>query len=944
MSAPQKIIQLVERFERNIDSYKTPGEKEAGVRIEFINQFFKELGWDMDNDQGLAFNYKEVIHEDSINVRGATEAPDYAFRVGSERKFFLEAKHPHIKIEHDKNSVYQLKRYAWSQKLPLSILTDFEEFAVYDCRFKPNLNDSTSLGRIMLINYKQYPEKWDYIASIFSRDAVWKGSFDKYAEETKGKKGTTTVDDEFLIEIESWRKWLASNIALRNFKLTERQLNTVVQNTIDRLIFLRICEDRDIEEYGQLQKMLNGNNIYARIIEIYKKAEQKYNSGLFHFYEEKDRKETDTISLDLTIDDKPLKDIIKRLYYPESPYEFSVIPVEILGNVYERFLGKVISLTAGHQARIQDKPEYSKSERKSKGVYYTPKYIVDYIVENTVGKLLESKTIEDVSKLRILDPACGSGSFLLGAYRYLLDWHLNKYIEKPEKFIRVKNPPIYQYKTDEYKLTIKEKKRILLNNIYGVDIDEQAVEVTKLSLLLKTLESETGTSLTNQLQLIHDKALPDLSNNIKCGNSLIGNDIYNQQKIFNEVEINDINAYDWESKSGFYDIMKNGGFDAVIGNPPWVSLSGKFGNDILSPNELNYLIKKFDSNTYMPNIYEYFIAKGFRLTKIDGLFSFIVPDRFGFNSQFIKLRKNILMESKILNLLYKAKFPNVTADTLIFTVLKNGMNNKNHKIKIQEYGKESIDVEQDVFIKDDNHIFEYFENNSYMDLINKITNNKDTTSLSNISDSTSGYGGKSNLISIVQTKPNQIKTLKGDSIQRYKTLNNYWFEFKKENITGRTTDKEKLGYIPKILIRKTGNSFMATFDESGFFPEQSLYFLFNNKSNLDNKFLLGLINSKLLNFYYQNKLVTNKKSIAQIKKIDLDKLPIYNKPKEKAQHDRIVSLVEQMLELNKKVRTLQGHEKTVVERQIESTDKEIDKLVYELYALTDDEIIVVEGV
>src|SRR3989339_634963 len=329
MSAPQKIIQLVERFERNIDSYKTPGEKEAGVRIEFINQFFKELGWDMDNDQGLAFNYKEVIHEDSINVRGATEAPDYAFRVGSERKFFLEAKHPHIKIEHDKNSVYQLKRYAWSQKLPLSILTDFEEFAVYDCR---------SLGRIMLINYKQYPEKWDYIASIFSRDAVWKGSFDKYAEETKGKKGTTTVDDEFLIEIESWRKWLASNIALRNFKLTERQLNTVVQNTIDRLIFLRICEDRDIEEYGQLQKMLNGNNIYARIIEIYKKAEQKYNSGLFHFYEEKDRKETDTISLDLTIDDKPLKDIIKRLYYPESPYEFSVIPVEILGNVYERFL------------------------------------------------------------------------------------------------------------------------------------------------------------------------------------------------------------------------------------------------------------------------------------------------------------------------------------------------------------------------------------------------------------------------------------------------------------------------------------------------------------------------------------------------------------------------------------------------------------------------------
>ena len=214
---------------------------------------FKALGWDIDNEQGHAEAYKDVIHEDAIKVGGATKAPDYCFRVGGTRKFFLEAKKPSVNIAQDEAAAFQLRRYAWSAKLPLSILTDFEEFIVYDCRLRPNINDKVSKARVISFGFKNYLARWEEIASIFSRDAVLKGSFDKYAESSLHKRGTAEVDEEFLAEIETWRELLARNIALRNRKLTARELNFAVQLTIDRIIFLRICEDRGIEEYGCLK-------------------------------------------------------------------------------------------------------------------------------------------------------------------------------------------------------------------------------------------------------------------------------------------------------------------------------------------------------------------------------------------------------------------------------------------------------------------------------------------------------------------------------------------------------------------------------------------------------------------------------------------------------------------------------------------------------------------
>jgi len=287
------------------------------------------------------------------------------------------------------------------------------------------------------------------------------------------------VDDAFLDEIEKWRADLAANLALRNPALSQRDLNFAVQRTIDRIVFLRICEDRRIEVYGRLMALLNGEHTYTRLLRLFREADERYNSGLFHFQKERDRVEPpDDLTPGLEIDDAVLKKIIRRLYYPESPYEFSVLPADILGQVYEQFLGKVIRLTEGHRAKVEDKPEV----KKAGGVYYTPTYIVDYIVKNTVGKLLENKTPKQAAKLRILDPACGSGSFLIGAYQYLLDWHRDWFASHdPKKSATGRNPVLYQAPGGEWKLTTTERKRILLQNIFGVDIDAQAVEVQALA-------------------------------------------------------------------------------------------------------------------------------------------------------------------------------------------------------------------------------------------------------------------------------------------------------------------------------------------------------------------------------------------------------------------------------------------------------------------------------
>ncbi|MCX7999795.1 MAG: N-6 DNA methylase, partial [Leptospiraceae bacterium] len=424
----------------------------------------------------------------------------------------------------------------------------------------PTKDDKASVGRIFYCTYLEYEKHFEFIYNTFSKTAILKGSFDRYIEENKNKKGTSEVDRELLKLIEDWRTELAKNLALRNLQLDIYNLNLAVQKIIDRIIFLRIAEDKEIESYGRLLGLLQSSeNIYFALDELFRKAYDKYNSDLFLPVE--------WIS-NLKIDGKILTNMIQGLYYPECPYEFSILPVEILGNIYEQFLGKTIqfrNVKGGHTAVIEEKLEV----RKAGGVYYTPSYIVQYIVENTVGEKIQNQTPDAISKLKICDPACGSGSFLVGAYEYLLNYHLNYYTQAPNVKKALKDGKIFQVSENTYKLTIEEKQRILVNNIFGVDIDPQAVEVTKLSLYLKLLENE-GKEWEGFLFKHSDfKLLPNLDKNIQCGNSLIKEDFYyhKDMSLFGMEEMRKINAFDWEKK--FSSIFQEGGFDVVIGNPPY---------------------------------------------------------------------------------------------------------------------------------------------------------------------------------------------------------------------------------------------------------------------------------------------------------------------------------------------------------------------------------------
>ena len=665
MAAPEAIRDLVQRYTDNRFVYHKGQKNETELRREFLDPFFRALGWDVDNNKGYSEAYKEVAHEDPIRIRGQTKFIDYSFRVGGMRKFICEAKKPAVPIKDDLDSALQLRRYAWNAGLKLSILTNFEEFAVYDCNVPIRKEDTPATARIAFLTFENYLERWDRIASVFSPDAILKGSYDKYVATNGEKHGTAGVDEKFLEDIEDWRLKLARNIALRNPALTVEQLNTAVQLIIDRIIFLRICEDRGIEKYETLRTLADGEGVYGRLCSLFQIADDTYNSGLFHFSEETSRDELpDTLTPSLVIDDNVLKNIIHRLYYPESPYEFSVIPAEMLGHVYEQFLGKVIRLTASHRADVDDKPEV----RKAGGVFYTPSYIVDYIVEKTVGELLKRKTPRDVASLRICDPACGSGSFLLGAYQYLLDWHRDWYIEKlvpvlldhpatsPEVRALLPEPasgkaarkegvyelPVYKAWSgdpsklrSDWKLTAAERKRILLNNIYGVDIDTQAVEVTKLSLLLKVLEEESEENVSKQLKLTAERALPSLHRNIRCGNSLIAPDYfdYRQTHPFNMEERKRVNAFDW--KAGFPHVMAAGGFDAVIGNPPYLRQES-------IKEQKEYFQSRYAVYQGTADLYAYFIEKGISLLRDGGIFSYIVANKWMRANYGKPLRKFLL--------------------------------------------------------------------------------------------------------------------------------------------------------------------------------------------------------------------------------------------------------------------------------------------------------------
>jgi len=1030
----EQIEILVKNFDEHIDAYKS-NFNETNVRTQFIDKFFHLLGWDVYNKNNFSEQFRDVIPEDKIKVNSVTKAPDYSFRIGGTRVFFVEAKKPAVDIKFDKAPAFQLRRYGWTAKLSVSVLTDFEELAVYDCRVKPSPNDKAHVARRLYYTYKEFVEKWDEIYALFSKEAVMKGSIEKFISSEKKIKGTAKVDDEFLKEISEWRILLAKNIALRNYNLSTRDLNFVVQRTIDRIIFLRMCEDRGAEDFGRLLIVTNGVRIYKRLFELFREADQKYNSGLFYFRPEKNKLDApDEISDIIEIDDKIIGSIIKRLYPPNCPYEFSVMPADILGNVYEQFLGKVIRLTKGHQAKIEDKPEV----KKAGGVYYTPKYIVDYIIKNTIGKALESNGNNSKTKrlknLKVLDPACGSGSFLIQAYQFLLDYHLTYYTKNnPEKWLKGKNPTIYEAIIKDkdlkienyYKLTTSEKKRILLDNIYGVDIDSQAVEVTKLSLLLKVLEDENQDTLESQLKLFHERALPDLSQNIKCGNSLIGLDFYENQQLdlLDEEEQLKINVFDWQSAFPAVFNRQNPGFDVVVGNPPYVK---EYTDKTTFHHLKNTNLKKYYQGKM--DLWYLFTCLSIDLLKENGFHSFIATNNWITNAGASILRNKVLEETKILSFVdfsdFKV-FENASIQTMIFVLQKtkparkyslkytkiinkkikkadliNNLNSETKKFKTistsdyKQFKSEILTAElknkpinfinktilsvldkikdnanyylnekeiaqgivapQDFVI--DSHL-KKIKNAEKGDGIFVLTKNEvDNLNLTDyekkilkpyytIEQLKKYYGSSKNKLWVIYSDINVRK-----NINSYPNIKNHLDKFK-QVITSdfkpyglHRARKQDFFKGNKIISLRKAKHPIFTYTDFSCYVSQTYFVIKPNDINL--KYLTGFLNSKLINFwlYFKGKKQGDQ---LQIDKAPLIEMPIINldlsNSIDKERHLQMTKHVDRMIELHKRIeRVKTPYEKTNVQNQINATDKAIDKMIYQLYDLTEDEIKIVE--
>jgi type I restriction-modification system DNA methylase subunit len=988
------IQSLIKKFDSDRDYYLSKAYSEAEARVDFITPFFRGLGWDVENEAGLPHHAREVLVEKTEQeIQGK---PDYSFRIAGQTKFFVEAKAPHESLG-DPKHILQAKGYAWNTKqVFFVVLTDFEEFRFYDASIKPDERKPEEGLLFPPLKYADYLKNAEKLWE-FSRERVTAGSLDAMLpRDRRTERLRIPVDEAFLDEMTGWREELARDIYRNNHGMTARQLNEVVQRLLDRIVFIRIAEDRRIIERFQLRdaaeqwRARGGKfDIFDWLRPLFEKINDDFNGEIFKPSEllEKTR-----------VDSEVLAKIIERLYPPKSPYRFDVIGVELLGSIYERYLGKTIRPTA-KTVRVKEKPEV----RKAGGVYYTPKYIVDYIVKNTVGRIIEGKPPKQIEKIRILDPACGSGSFLIGAFQCLIDYHVQWYLAHPEQEVRHAHPSldfmreVHEDADGNTRLSVYRKAKILRNNIFGVDIDPQAVEITMMSLYLKALEGEKSQLPPKQ------HLLPELKYNIMCGNSLIGPDIYQQGTLFGDADRDRINAFDWNSETtGFGRIISEGGFDSVIGNPPW-------GYDF-TEEELDYL-----RSAYRPIIvrmidsFMFFVAKASSVLHQGGWFGMILPDVILYQVDNRRLRESLLAKNRITNCvnLGDRVFSHVTRPSCILVAqLEQPANNwmqvlnlapveasERERALASGSGSQPERIKQSDVATLPGKLIPLGDLGRYA-IWFKISKSKACAALGELVDEDGIQRGVSPDLKdafVVDAKlaarrrfekPWLRKVLIGGDIKRYRVdyagrllfyltnsddpkqfpkIRDYISEFKKQITCTEVRDRKHSLYAlhrarnerifvkrPKLLGVITEDEPVIARDDDGLFATDGAY-LFGLRHTSSTNYVLGVLNSRLFRFLYRSAATEENRVLAQVKPTVLGTLPIrainFSDAADKSRHDKMVALVEGMLELNKDKHSgkLAPSELDRVEREIGAADAEIDKLVYELYGITDVERRIVEG-
>lgn len=653
-----EIHELVKKYKSDRDFYLKPTYNETQLRSDFIDPLLKCLGWDVDNDKGKTQFLRDVLQEESIEVEDEStkKNPDYTLRINGTRKLFVEVKKPSVNILKSAKASFQIRRYGWSANLGISVLTNFENIVIYDCRFKPEQSDNEHVARYKIFSYDEYVDNFNEIEQLISFDAANSGKLDEsFAID---KREGQTFDEYFLQQIERWREKLAVSAINKNQDLNEEDINYIIQRLLNRIIFLRICEDRNIEKYEILKDIKS----YDELKQLFLASDKKFNSGLFDFIE-------DTLSLNVEIDGEVLIEIFKELYFPLSPYDFSVVDPTILSQIYERFLGKRIMIEEGRKLHVLDVPEVSASN----GVVPTPKIIAEQIIKDTLTPLMEGKSLEQLCSIKVADICCGSGTFLISAYDFFLQKLMEKIIEEGIDDQEL----TYKIDGSASTLTLKAKRDILEKNIYGVDINPYAVEVTEFSLLLKLLEGENAASIQSFIQKYSKKALPSLKGNIKCGNSLVDSRFYRYmpEALENDYILDKVKPFDWIKEFPF--LKETNGFDAIVGNPPYVRIQKlqKYNAEEIkyyqSPISGYEVAKKATIDKYFV-----FIQRAVELLNQNGLLGYIVPHKFFLNRGGEALRKYITTKcqlSKIIHFGVTQVFPGKSTYTAILVLQKEKM-------------------------------------------------------------------------------------------------------------------------------------------------------------------------------------------------------------------------------------------------------------------------------
>jgi type I restriction-modification system DNA methylase subunit len=1010
-----EITQLVANFRANEACLNDVPE--AQIESDYIRKLFRFLNWNTENT-GLSVSEWEFVLQRTDDTG---KRPDYFLQLDGQQVLVMDAKK--VKYDmHDPRWMTQVYAYAYSsqnlspsRKIDFAILTDFQEFVLLDCTLFAAEPKAVSNFRILDWRYPDYISQFDTLWELLERENVRAalktrgsqnplGLWSRYLSPKKVKANRIPPDKAFLSEMDDdqtgWRVRLAKDMKKHNPQADGVLITAAVQLLINRLIFVKALSDREIEiDYltqmaEQVEKAglaENDTGWFLACQSIFERLNRFYNGSIFAR-----RPELEAVS----VSNKVVRNVLRDMMPENSPYNFSVLPVEILGTIYERFLGRVVRTTE-QRVKIEDKPEV----RKAGGVYYTPQYIVDYIVEHTVGKLLaECKSPADVAKLKILDPACGSGSFLLGAYTALIRWHQDYYSDK-ERLTQRDREAAYYDSDGRVRLTAKLKRQILQNNLFGVDIDAQAVEVTRFSLSLKALEDTRKDELKEELTLFKQTVLPDLSQNIKCGNSLIGPDFFTGNLFADPAELLRVNPFDW--KKEFAQIMQIGGFDAVIGNPPYIRIQR------ISHADADYLYNTYKSPTSKTDISLVFIEKSLSIVSTNGLIGLICTSQW-LATDYGKNLRSMLSDGRLHSIVDFGSLPvfeQAQTYPAIF-ILSPTPVKKLSVLKIIDKSEltllgiklaKIIDVSLD-------GLSDMPWNMGQLDIISVLKRNNITWKTLNCFGS-AYIGVLTGMDNAFVVDGELVKQLglesdllypyayRGAEIERYKPVcpnsfviypyregqkgspklitetelqlhypNIFKHLLLNKEILKKRLDSRKLyangadwyrhlragsyDYIkPNKLIIK-GVDLKATV---GILGENTTFngancpgIIFSNLEGHLIQYFIGLLNSKVVTYYLRMicpaKLNNYRRFNAN--NINAIPLPVINsdKPENKHRHDRMVQLVDSMLELHKhKAAATTQVVLDQIQRQIEVTDRQIDALVYELYGLTEDEIAIVEA-